>query len=51
MEINLKRLKYSVEDPSIYTVGAYGVRSSYGHQMDAMQITTSSFKGLGISKN
>lgn len=44
---NLKRLKYSEEDPSIYTFGAYGVNSVSWETDGNMQIQHAVLKELG----
>lgn len=43
----IKRLKYSSEDPSIYTVGAYGVNSQKFDPEGTMQIQHAVLKELG----
>lgn len=43
----LKRLKYSAEDPSIYTVGAYGVHIEVFDPNGTMQIQHAVLKELG----
>ncbi|WP_238917761.1 ABC transporter substrate-binding protein [Clostridium sp. YIM B02555] len=43
----LKRLKYSTEDPSIYTVGTYGVHSDIFDPNGIMQLQHAVLKDLG----
>ncbi|BCZ44160.1 ABC transporter substrate-binding protein [Clostridium gelidum] len=43
----LKRLKYSTEDPSIYTVGAYGVHTEIFDPSGVMQLQHAVLKELG----